>query len=111
MDNSFFDYKIPEDILARFPDEFWKVFTEELNKTFDCDIFASYPENNGDRVLDYITGTIGWVNAFKKTCEHFSLIDIWEYYGKLEWYDSDVFDNEICSLLEKKYAEKMEGTK
>lgn len=109
MDDSIFDYKIPEDILAKFPDNFWKVLARELNTIFECDIFASYPENNGDRVLDYITGTIGWVHAFKRTCKDFGLIDIWEYYDKLEWYDSDVFDVEICSLLEKKYVKKMEG--
>lgn len=109
MDDSFFDYKIPEDILAKFPDEFWKAFAEELSTIFKCNIFAAYPENNGDRVLDYIPGTIGWVHAFKKSCEHFGLNGIFEYYDKLEWYDSDLFDVEICSLLEKKYVEKMEG--
>lgn len=38
-----------------------------------------------------------------KTCRAFGLNDVAEYYYTLEWYDSDAFDNEICSLLEMNY--------
>lgn len=96
------EYKIPEEILARFPDDFWKVLASELAQVFGNDIFDKY-EDIGTRQVVFLTSTIGWAKAFMKTCRDFELIDILEYYNKLEWYDSDVFDDEICSLLEKKY--------
>lgn len=103
-------YKIPEEILARLPDDFLEKFARELGDVFGFDIFDK-DEESGDPALIYLPSTIGWVNAFKKTCEQFGLIDILEYYNKLEWYESDQFDDGISSLLEKKYVEKMEDTK
>lgn len=96
------EYKIPEEILAKIPDGFWEKFAMELIKIFGSYIFDK-EEETGDRYLIYHPSTIGWAKAFMKTCRAFELIDILEYYNKLEWYDSDVFDDEICSLLEKKY--------
>lgn len=102
------EYKVPEEILAKIPNEFWEVFAKELIKIFGSDIFDK-EEETGDRYLIYHPSTIGWAKAFMKTCKQFGLIDILEYYDKLEWYDSDAFDDEICKVLEEKYAEKNGG--
>lgn len=103
-------YKIPEEILARLPDDFWKALADELTRVFGDDIFNK-DEDAGARRIVFLTGTIGWAKAFLKTCEYFKLIDVLEYCGKLEWYDSDTFDDEICKILEEKYIENMEGAK
>lgn len=104
------EYKVPEEILAKIPNEFWEKFAMELIKIFGSDIFDK-EEETGDKYLIYLPSTIGWAKAFMKTCRDFGLNDILEYYNKLEWYDSDTFDDEICEILEEKYAERMEGAK
>lgn len=91
------------DILTKFTDKFWKIFANELNMVFGYDVFESHSKKDIDKNLCYIAGTAGWVKAFMKTCRAFGLNDVAEYYYTLEWYDSDAFDNEICSLLEMNY--------
>lgn len=104
------EYKIPEEILAKIPDNFWEVFARELYNVFGNDIFNKY-EDIDARQIDFLTSTTGWAKAFMKTCKQFGLIDILEYYANLEWYDSDQFDDDIYEILEEKYVNKMEGNK
>lgn len=103
-------YEIPKEILSKFSDDFWKALTNELARVFGNDIFDK-DEDAGTRQIVFLTSTIGWAKAFMKTCRDFKLIDILEYYDKLEWYDSDAFDDMICKILEEKYIKSMEETK
>lgn len=103
-------YEIPKEILSKFSDDFWKVLANELARVFGNDIFDE-DEDAGTRQIVFLTSTMGWAKAFMKTCKIFKLIDILEYYDKLEWYDSDAFDDKICKILEEKYIKGMEEIK
>ena len=45
-----------------------------------------------------VVGTVGWVNAFEKTCDEFGMRDLKQYYKELDWFDSDVFDGDVAHL-------------
>lgn len=93
MSSDIFAYKIPEEILAKIPDDFWKMFYDELTAVFgDVTVEA----------LLWLSGTFGWHGALTKTCKRLNITEVSKYYNGLEWYDSDLFDSELCDLLEEK---------
>ena len=88
-----FDYKIPQEIKVRFTKGFAINFLHKLNVVFDLIQPLS---------LEYLInfeGTCGWVDAFKCACQKYNMEDVFAYYNKLEWYDSDLFDDEFANLL------------
>ena len=44
-------------------------------------------------------GTYGWVEAFEKTCVQCSITDVYEYYTKLDWMLSDIFDGYVIDKM------------
>lgn len=47
----------------------------------------------------YMEGTVGYCEAIKDTCNKHQLLNIFNYYNQLPWYDSDLFDSELGDLL------------
>ena len=88
-----FDYKIPQEIKTRLTKGFAIDFLNKLNVVFDLIQPVS---------LEYLVnleGTCGWGDAFKCACQKYDMEDVFAYYDKLEWYDSDLFDDEFASLI------------
>lgn len=88
-----FDYKIPKEIKTKLTKGFAIDFLNKLNAVFDLIQPVS---------LEYLVnfeGTGGWVDAFKCACQKHNIEDVFAYYDCLEWYDSDIFDDEFASLL------------
>lgn len=96
------DYKIPDDILAKIPDYFWPALAGELVSVYNPFIFNEV--DVGVRAIDFLTGTVGWTEAFKATCKKLGMEWMNEYLDKLEWYDSDIFESEICDLIISKFV-------
>ena len=96
FDMEHFKYQIPSDILTKFTGEFLDIFSDELLQVF-------WPEDKQLEldVLTWITGTVGWHEAFSKACEKLNITEVLEYYEGLEWYYSDIFDDEICRILKR----------
>lgn len=88
-----FDYKIPQEIKIRLTKGFAIDFLNKLNVTFDLIQPVSL------EYLIYFESTRGWVDAFKCACQKYNMEDVFSYYDKLEWYDSDLFDDEFASLI------------
>jgi hypothetical protein len=97
------NYKIPSEILEKIPDYFWAAFAGELVSINGPEIFNADPEFG--RVLSYCTGTCGWNWAIKMTCQKLDMIWLYEYYRKLEWWESDMFDGEFEDLLVVNFVE------
>ena len=89
-----FKYKIPEEIKTKLTKEFLTDFLHELIKIFNLKEPIYY-----DDCLAYLECTCGWVDAFQHACIKQKLIDVLMYYDELEWYDSDMFDGEVSSLM------------
>ena len=89
-----FKYTIPTDILVKLPSNFLDIFADKLIQVF----WAEDKQLKLD-VFPWITGTVGWYEAFTKACEDLNMTEVLEYYEGLEWYDSDIFDDEICRML------------
>ena len=97
------DYKIPDDILTKIPQYFWPAFAGELVSTFGLSIFEKSEE--GLYVLFNISSTCGWSAALRTTCDKLNMKWLFDYYDKLEWWQSDMFDGEFEDLLIKNYVE------
>jgi hypothetical protein len=100
-DDSTITYKIPQKIKDLITTDFLLDLKNNLIEIFN-------PSQYGDsevtyaNFLVYIQGTYGWSKAFEKSCERFNLKNIAEYRKTLEWYDLDLFDDEVCLLMIKK---------
>lgn len=89
-----FEYKIPQEIKAEFTKEFMAYFLARLAITFDLEESMLCSE-----YLFNLEGTYGWSKSFKGACQKYNLEYVFVYYDQLEWYDSDLFDDELGILL------------
>ena len=92
--NNFFSYHIPHEIKSKFTKEFLEDFFTELRKLFHFEDPVFYSDD-----IFYTESTCGWVEAFERTCCKHNLHDVFKYYEKLAWYDSDLFDGELGELF------------
>lgn len=87
------------DIVKReIPDTFYPCIANECAKIFGGDILAR--DEDGISNLNYIGGTAGWNTAFKRACENLDIQWLYDYYNKLSWWDSDLFDDNIINEIE-----------
>lgn len=98
------EYKIPEEILSKIPQHFWPAFAGELVSTFGLFIFEK-EEDSDFYALNYVSSTNGWNAALRMTCKKLKMKWLFDYYDKLEWWQSDMFDGEFEDLLIKKFVE------
>lgn len=104
-------YEIPYEIKSKIPEHFYYALWGELVSIFGPDImipeYYEMPEDqaHGDPKpfypLAYDTSTSGWNQALFATCAKLDLMEVYNYYGSLEWFDSDRFDGEIEEELYK----------
>ena len=90
-----------DDVISEIPDYFYPAFAGELVSVFGADVLK-HPEDE-ESPLIYISGTSGWNATLRMTCKKLGLSDLWDWYDKLEWYDSDDFDGELVGLLISKF--------
>lgn len=92
------EYHIPEDIIQRIPPEFYEAFLHQLQTVFKHDI--TYKDEETDWYgFEFCEGTGGWYEALKTTCEQMNMKWLFDDYNKLEWYDSDLFDDQLSQLI------------
>ncbi len=96
------DYKIPDRILNDIPTYFYAAFAGELFSVFGPVIFKK-PDTDDDYGLFYVEGTAGWVTAFRSVASRLGLSWLNSYYDSLDWFDSDLFDDQIGDLLIKEF--------
>lgn len=87
-------YTMPHNIKKRIDYEFCETFMKELHKIWGISLNDFNWESIG-----YCEGTGGWYEAFASTCRLLNKGDILLYYNNLEWFDSDLFDDELSNLL------------
>lgn len=100
------EYKVPDEVLSKIPRHFWPAFAGELVSIFGLSIFEKETENGYG--LFYVSSTVGWNTALRMTCEKLDMKWLFDYYDKLELWQSDVFDGEIEDLLIKNFVESRE---
>ena len=88
-----FDYTIPDEIKNRIPDYFYYALGGEYVSIMGAD--ALIRDEDGLSRLDYDAGTAGYGEAFRMTCKKLDMDWLFEYWGSLPWYQSDIFDGEI----------------
>lgn len=92
------EYKVPEEVLMKIPSHFWPAFAGELISTFGLMIFEK-EEGTDLYALYYVSSTNGWSAALRITCNKLDMKWLFDYYDKLEWWQSDMFDGEIEDKL------------
>ena len=107
--NESLGYKIPLEIKQKIPKYFYYAMGEELVNIFGTKVLI--PEDVNDEIneytvygIDFVTSTSGWHEAFKATCKKLDLQWLLDYHKTLEWYDSDLFDDEIAQEIIKYFS-------
>lgn len=99
------EYNMPASIKESFTMEFLIDFKKKV-----VEIFKENDKRQGRNPNDYdketysswwcyIEGTSGFCDGFRYACNQHSLQNVIDYYNQLPWYDSDLFDYELCYLL------------
>ena len=95
------NYKIPNRIKNLCTEEFLEIFKQELMKVFDC----LDDESTAWSHYFHIESTCGFYDALKIACEKHPYqhmgVGIWRYARSLDWYDGDLFDDELINLMVK----------
>lgn len=97
-----FEYKIPDNIKTRIPEYFYYALGGECVSVFGAD--ALIRNKDGFSVLEYSSGTFGYVKAFDAACKKLGMEWLLEYYVLLPWYHSDIFDGEIIDEVMKCFS-------
>jgi hypothetical protein len=94
-----FEYKMPDEIKKKIPKEMLMTFKETLDSVFTDRVNLKGSTYNN--YYFYLQETTGWGIAFKESCEKTNSMEIYEYYNSLDWFDSDLFDDEFCLMMVK----------
>lgn len=94
-------YKIPSDIKNRIPEYFYYALGGEFVSIFGRD--ALIRDRDGLCLLDYCTGTAGYVAALKAVCRKLDMGWLLDYWNQLPWHQSDVFDGEIADEVTNRF--------
>lgn len=95
-------YKIPDEILDDIPPYFYAAFAGELYAVFGPTIFDRTGTDGMPMIFNF-EGTTGWGAAFRPVASRLELSWLTDYYDTLDWFDSDLFDDQLCGLLFKKF--------
>ena len=112
--NESLGYKIPLEIKQKIPKYFYYAMGGELVSIFGTEVLI--PEDVNDEIneytvygIDFVTSTSGWHEAFKATCKKLDLQWLLDYHKTLEWYDSDLFDDEIAQEIIKYFSSELKN--
>ena len=107
--NESLGYKIPLEIKQKIPKYFYYAMGGELVSIFGVEVLT--PEDKNDVInentvyeIDFVTSTSGWYEAFKATCKKLDLQWLLDYHETLDWYKSDLFDDEIAQEIIKYFS-------
>lgn len=89
-----FDYKMPQEVKDKFTREFMYDFLAELIRIFHFTDPVFFADD-----IFYAESTCGWAEAFERTCFKHNMNDVFTYYEKLAWYDSDLFDDQLGKIF------------
>lgn len=88
------NYYIPKKYKKMIDLNFLQYFQYELHLMFGLslnDFRDTGPLSN--------QGTAGWHDCFVKTCINFNKNELLNYYESLDWYQSDLFDDELADMF------------
>lgn len=103
------NYKIPNRIKNLCTKDFLTIFKKELMQTFD------FLTEDSTAWSDYfhLESTCGFYTALENACNNHPYkhmgTGIWRYANSLDWYDGDLFDDELINLMVK-YGVIKEGS-
>jgi hypothetical protein len=106
VDSLTIEYLIPENIKKLFTYDFLVDFKQSLDFMFK---YVGYKEEDKTYwgMYNYLESTGGWHDALMISCRNFKYHDLISYHSSLPWYDSDLFDDELCRIMvEKKVIEE-----
>jgi len=93
------EYQIPENIKQLITYEFLKEFRNQLfriHENWSIDTFA-------EEGIPMNTSTSGWYASLGKASIITKNEELFNYWRKLPWYDSDLFDEELAEMLIEKH--------
>ena len=95
------EYTTPQTIKDKVTIQFATLFLKKLIEIFKVD---SYDEKRLRNLIDIIDiymhspSTFGWTKAFYEACDETGLLELKKYCDALEWYQFDIFCDDISKL-------------
>lgn len=85
------------------PEEYRELITKEVLDQFAANLLTFFPEADDPYTCFCLESTGGWVDAFEKAVRVQKPYDkyqkLLDYYFGLEWYDFDMFNDEVLDLM------------
>lgn len=95
-----FDYKIPKRKKNLMTKEFLQTFKDEIDNVFSGENYPEVKQRNYWNFYFNLENTGGFYEALKLACKKYNLVKaIYMYACKMPWHDSDLFDDELVSLM------------
>jgi hypothetical protein len=94
-DDVHIEYQIPENIKQIITYDFLKEFRNQLIRIHEYWSIDSFVEDG----IPMNTGTGGWQASLGKACIITNNKELYNYWRHLDWYDSDIFDEELAEML------------
>lgn len=89
------EYTVPEEIKAKFTDEFCKALRRALFHIFEYYDLSSFAESGP---IQNCSST-GFVTAFWTACIEIGNEELFRYWEGLTWYESDVFTDTMITYM------------
>lgn len=93
--NVHIEHQIPENIKNIITYNFLKEFRNQLIRIHEYWSIDTFAENG----IPTNIGTSGWQAALGKACIITDNKELYNYWRKLPWYDSDIFDGMLVDML------------
>lgn len=91
-----------EIVQYNIPEEYKTFFTREVLELFKANLLGFFPGADDPYTCFFLESTSGWVEALTRAIKaqkpHDKCQELLDYYLGLEWYDFDMFNDEILHL-------------
>ena len=84
-----FSYTIPDEVKTKISGRFMRELLLQLSLVF--------PDLHAEDI-NFIAGTVGWNDAFTAACSECDCKWLADYADGLEWYDWDIFADELTEM-------------
>lgn len=85
------------------PEKYKTLLTKEILEQFARNLLAVFPQCDDAYTLFFLESTNGWVDAFSRAINvqatNNKYRELLDYYFELEWYDLDMFNDELLDLM------------
>lgn len=85
------------EVVYSIPDNIKYLLSENFINEFRLNIINRFGDDPEEWI--YFCGTVNWDNCFKLAANQCGISQVYDYYWTLEWFDRDLFDEELLEYV------------